>query len=142
MKFTKAINAGEQIDVYNYGNHHRDFTYIDDIVAGVLHTLDHVAEANPKWDPKAPVPSSSKAPWRVYNIGAQTPVHLLTFIELLEQALGKTADKQLLPMQPGDVADTYADVEALVAAVGYRPKVTLEQGIAEFVQWYQHYHCS
>ncbi|MBF7072180.1 NAD-dependent epimerase [Glaciecola sp. MH2013] len=137
FKFTKAISAGEPIDVYNYGDHQRDFTYIDDIVSGVIKTMMHVAQPNSEWDAKAPSPSSSKAPWRVYNIGAQTPVHLLTFIETIEKALGKTAQKNLLPMQPGDVQATYADVEALVKDVGYRPSTSLEEGIAEFVKWYQ-----
>jgi UDP-glucuronate 4-epimerase len=137
FKFTKAISAGEPIDVYNYGDHQRDFTYIDDIVSGVIKTMMHVAQPNPEWDAKSPSPSSSKAPWRVYNIGAQTPVHLLTFIETIEKALGKTAEKNLLPMQPGDVQATYADVEALVKDVGYRPSTSLDEGITEFVKWYK-----
>ena len=140
MKFAKAIAADMPIDVYNYGEHRRDFTYIDDIVSGVLHTLDHTAQSNSAWDAHDPEPSSSQAPWRVYNIGAQTPVHLLTFIELLEAALGKTAQKNMLPMQAGDVEATYADVEALVQAVGYRPKVSLDAGITAFVEWYKTYH--
>lgn len=137
FKFTKAISAGEAIDVYNFGNHRRDFTYIDDIVSGVIKTMLHIAKPNDEWDANSPSPSSSKGPWRVYNIGAQTPVHLLTFIELIEKALGKTAIKNLLPMQPGDVPDTYADVEALVKDVGYRPSISLEDGISEFVKWYK-----
>lgn len=139
-KFTKAISEGNPIDVYNYGNHRRDFTYIDDIVEGVVQTTMHTAEADEAWDAKAPNPSSSKAPWRVYNIGAQTPVHLLTFIETIEKALGKTAEKNLLPMQPGDVPDTYADVESLVKAVGYRPQTSLDDGINAFVTWYQEFY--
>lgn len=137
FKFTKAIQEDKAIDVYNYGNHRRDFTYIDDIVEGVVQSTMHVAQPNPDWDASKPDPSSSKAPWRVYNIGAQTPVHLLTFIETIEKALGKTAEKNLLPMQPGDVPDTYANVESLVKDVGYRPSVPLEQGINEFVAWYK-----
>lgn len=137
FKFTKAISEGKAIDVYNYGNHRRDFTYIDDIVQGVIASTMHIAQPNPDWDGKTPSPSSSKAPWRVYNIGAQTPVHLLTFIETIEKALGKTAEKNMLPMQPGDVEATFADVEALVNDVGYRPSVSLEQGITAFVEWYQ-----
>lgn len=140
FKFTKAISEGKAIDVYNYGNHRRDFTYIDDIVEGVIQSTMHTATGNPDWDAKAPSPSSSKAPWRVYNIGAQTPVHLLTFIETIEKALGKTAEKNLLPMQPGDVPDTYADVEALVEAVGYRPKIQLQEGIEAFVAWYKDFY--
>lgn len=140
FKFTKAISEGNPIDVYNYGNHRRDFTYIDDIVQGVIQTTMHVPTANEKWDPKSPSPSSSKVPYRVYNIGAQTPVHLLTFIEKIEKALGKTAEKNMLPMQPGDVPDTFADVESLVEAVGYRPSTTLDKGINEFVDWYRSFY--
>ncbi|GLR72896.1 NAD-dependent epimerase [Agaribacter marinus] len=140
FKFTKSISEGKPIDVYNYGNHRRDFTYIDDIVEGVVQSTLHIAKANPDWDGKAPKPSSSKAPWRVYNIGAQTPVHLLTFIETIEKALGKTAEKNMLPMQPGDVEATYADVEALVNDVGYRPSTDLDEGISKFVDWYKSYY--
>lgn len=140
FKFTKAISEGKPIDVYNYGEHRRDFTYIDDIVQGVIQTTMHIAQANPNWDAKAPSPSSSKAPYRVYNIGAQTPVHLLTFIETIEKALGKTAEKIMLPMQPGDVPDTYADVESLVEAVGYRPSTSLDEGITAFVAWYKDFY--
>jgi UDP-glucuronate 4-epimerase len=140
FKFTKAISEGKAIDVYNYGNHRRDFTYIDDIVQGVIASTMHIAQPNADWDGKTPSPSSSKAPWRVYNIGAQTPVHLLTFIETIEKALGKTAEKNMLPMQPGDVEATFADVEALVNDVGYRPSVSLDEGIAAFVDWYQDFY--
>lgn len=140
FKFTKAISEGDPIDVYNYGNHRRDFTYIDDIVQGVVQATMHIAAPNDNWDAKSPSPGSSKAPYRVYNIGAQTPVHLLTFIETIEKAIGKTAEKNMLPMQPGDVPDTYADVESLVEAVGYRPSTTLEKGIHEFVNWYQSFY--
>ncbi|WP_371192519.1 NAD-dependent epimerase [Glaciecola sp. SC05] len=142
FKFTKAISEDKPIDVYNFGNHRRDFTYIDDIVAGVISSTMHTAQPNLEWDGKQPDPSTSKAPYRVYNIGAQTPVHLLTFIETIENALGKKAEKNMLPMQPGDVEATYADVESLVKDVGYRPSVSLEQGIAEFVAWYQGYYKS
>ena len=138
--FTKAINDNQAIDVYNFGNHRRDFTYIDDIVEGVIQTTLHTATADQTWDPKAPKLSTSKAPWRIYNIGAQTPVHLLTFIETLEKALGKTAQKNLLPMQPGDVPDTYADVESLVEAIDYGPSTPLDKGIGEFVDWYKNYY--
>lgn len=140
FKFTKAISEGKPIDVYNFGNHRRDFTYIDDIVAGVIQSTMHTAKVNDEWDGKHPDPSTSKAPWRVYNIGAQTPVHLMTFIETIENALGKTAEKNMLPMQQGDVEATYADVESLVKDVGYRPSVSLEQGIGKFVEWYQAYY--
>ncbi|MGZ4959799.1 MAG: NAD-dependent epimerase [Methylomonas sp.] len=138
--FTKAILAGEKIDVFNYGKHRRDFTYIDDIVEGVIRTLDHNAEPNPDWSGAQPDPGTSKAPWRVYNIGNQNPVELLSYIETLERFLGKTAEKNLLPLQPGDVPDTFADVEALVADVGYKPSTTIEQGIERFVNWYRDYY--
>ncbi|MCU7555643.1 NAD-dependent epimerase [Alteromonas sp. ASW11-19] len=140
FKFTRAILAGDTIDVYNYGNHHRDFTYIDDIVEGVVRSLDRIAQPNVQWSGKNPDPASSKAPWKVYNIGAQTPVHLLEFIETLEQALGKEANKNLLPMQPGDVPDTYANVEDLVRDTGYRPSTSIKQGIGEFVNWYRSFY--
>ncbi|MGJ8629726.1 MAG: NAD-dependent epimerase [Glaciecola sp.] len=140
IKFTKAILADEPIQVFNYGNHRRDFTYIDDIVSGVIHTLDHTAQSNPNWQGSAPDPATSKAPWRVYNIGAQTPVHLLSFIETLEQAIGKVAQKELLPMQPGDVQDTFADVESLVKDVGYRPTIDVAEGVSRFVDWYKSYY--
>lgn len=142
FKFTKAISEGKAIDVYNYGEHRRDFTYIDDIVEGVIQTTLHTATSDESWDAKTPNSSTSKAPWRIYNIGAQTPVHLLTFIETIEKALGKTAEKNLLPMQPGDVPDTYADVESLVKAVDYRPNTSLKHGIGEFVAWYQTFYAT
>jgi len=138
--FTKAILAGEKIDVFNYGKHRRDFTYIDDIVEGVIRTLDHNAQANPDWSGLTPDPGTSKAPWRVYNIGNQSPVELMTYIETLEGLLGKTAEKNLLPLQPGDVPDTYADVEALVTDVGYKPNTSIEVGIERFVSWYREYY--
>ena len=137
--FAKAIIEGEPIKVFNYGNHRRDFTYIDDIVEGIIRTLDKTAQSNPQWSGKNPDPGTSKAPWRVYNIGNQSPVQLLDYIETLENALGKKAEKELLPLQPGDVPDTYADVEALVSDVGYRPETTIEEGIGNFVQWYKGY---
>ncbi|MFQ3234671.1 MAG: UDP-glucuronate 4-epimerase [Paraglaciecola sp.] len=137
FKFTKAIIEDEPIKVYNYGNHRRDFTYIDDIVSGIISTVDHNAIGNPSWDGSSPDPSTSKAPWRVYNIGAQTPVNLLDFITTLEAALGKQAVKEMLPMQAGDVPDTFADVQALVDEVGYQPKTTLEVGVKSFVSWYR-----
>jgi len=138
--FTKAIMEGKPIDVFNYGKHRRDFTYIDDIVEGIIRTLDHTASPNPDWTGTQPDPGTSQAPWRVYNIGNQNPVELLDYIETLEKFLGKTAEKNLLPLQPGDVPDTYADVEALVADVGYKPNTTIEQGIERFVTWYKAYY--
>ncbi len=140
FKFTKAMLAGESIDVYNYGNHRRDFTYIDDIVEGIIRTLDNTATGDPNWSGSAPNPATSKAPFRVYNIGAQNPVNLLHFIETLEKALGVSADKRLLPMQPGDVPDTYADVSSLVADTGYQPSVSVEQGVQAFVDWYREFY--
>jgi UDP-glucuronate 4-epimerase len=140
FKFTQAILNDEPIQVFNYGNHHRDFTYIDDIVNGVILSLDKTATANEKWNGKSPDPSSSKAPWKIYNIGAHNPVNLLTFIETLEQALGKKAIKEMLPMQPGDVPDTYADVSALTQDTGYLPKTDLVTGIGEFVSWYRSFY--
>jgi UDP-glucuronate 4-epimerase len=137
--FTKAIMEEKPIKVFNYGNHRRDFTYIDDIVEGIIHTLDHTAQGNPNWSGESPDPGTSKAPWRVYNIGAQTPVQLMDYIGTLEKNLGKTAEKELLPLQDGDVPDTYADVEALVEDVNYRPKTTIDEGIKNFVEWYRGY---
>ena len=137
--FTKAILAGEPIKVFNYGKHTRDFTYIDDIVEGVIRTSDKIAEANQSWTGTKPDPASSKAPWRLYNIGNNNPVELLTYIETLEKALGKTAEKELLPLQPGDMPDTYADVQALVDDVDYQPSTSIEEGIGRFVEWYLGY---
>ena len=140
FKFTKAILEGKTIQVYNYGNHRRDFTYIDDIVEGVIRSLDNVAKPNENWDGSNPDPSMSKAPYKVYNIGAQTPVHLLKFIETLESALGIEAKKELLPMQPGDVPDTYADVSSLVEDTGYQPSTDVETGVKAFVDWYRDFY--
>lgn len=138
--FTQAILAGKPIDVFNYGNHRRDFTYVDDIVEGVIRTLDHTATANPEWSGMHPDPATSRAPWRVYNIGNQEPVQLLDFIETLERNLGKQVEKNLLPMQPGDVPDTYADVEALVKDVNYKPATSIDEGVRRFVAWYREYY--
>ena len=138
--FTKSILAGKPIDVFNYGNHRRDFTYIDDIVEGVIRTLDQVAEPNTSWDGMSPDPATSKAPYRLYNIGSNNPVELLRYIEIIEACLGKKAEKNLLPLQPGDVPDTYANVDALVNDVGYSPSTTVEEGIAKFVSWYRDYY--
>jgi UDP-glucuronate 4-epimerase len=138
--FTKNILAGVPIDVFNGGHHQRDFTYIDDIVQGVLAAVDQVAAPNPAWDSNAPDPASSNAPYKIYNIGNQRPVELLRYIEVLEQCLGKRAQKNLLPMQPGDLPDTWADVEALARDVGYRPSTNLESGVKQFVEWYLGYY--
>ncbi|HEV2539664.1 MAG TPA: NAD-dependent epimerase [Frateuria sp.] len=140
MLFADRISRGEPIDVFNHGNHSRDFTYIDDIVEGVVRTLDHPAQPDPSYDAERPNPGTSSAPYRVYNIGNDQPVQLLRFIELLEQNLGRTAEKNLLPMQPGDVPDTWADVSALRRDVGYAPDTSIEDGVARFVKWYREYH--
>jgi UDP-glucuronate 4-epimerase len=138
--FTRAILAGEPIDVFNNGQMQRDFTYIDDIVEGVLRTVDRPAEPNPDWTGAAPDPATSSAPWRVYNIGNHSPVPLLELIETLERALGKTALKKFLPMQPGDVPATYADVADLTRDVGFSPSTPLAVGIERFVQWYREFY--
>ncbi len=140
IKFTRSILAGEPIKVFNYGHHRRDFTYIDDIVEGVIRTLDHPARPDKEWSGIKPDAGTSKAPWRIYNIGNQKPVELLEFIEILEKFLGVTAKKELLPLQPGDVPDTYADVETLTSDVGYRPCTPVETGIERFVDWYRSYY--
>jgi UDP-glucuronate 4-epimerase len=138
--FAKAITTGEKLKVFNYGKHRRDFTYIDDIVEGVIRALDNVAQPNSDWSGETPDSATSKAPWRVYNIGNQTPIELLDYIETIEKHLGKTAEKELLPLQPGDVVDTYADVEDLVQDVGYKPNTSIDQGIEKFVVWYKSYY--
>ncbi len=140
FKFTQRILAGEPIEVYNYGNHRRDFTYIDDIVEGVLRTLDHVAESNPDWTGAQPDPGTSASPYRIYNIGNSAPVELMKYIEILERCLGRKAEKTLLPIQPGDVPDTYADVEDLARDIGYAPTTPVEVGIKRFVEWYLDYY--
>jgi UDP-glucuronate 4-epimerase len=140
FRFTKSILAGQPIDVFNFGRHQRDFTYVDDIVQGVLGVLDHVATADPGWSSDEPNPCTSSAPYRIYNIGNQKPVSLLRYIEVLEQCLGRRADKNLMPLQLGDVPDTWADVEALVHDVGYRPSTALEVGVRKFVDWYLAYY--
>jgi UDP-glucuronate 4-epimerase len=138
--FTKAILAGKPIDVFNYGNHKRDFTYVGDIVEGVIRACDRVATPNSDWDSDAPDPGTSKVPYRVYNIGNQEPVELMKYIEVLEACLGRKAEKNLLPLQAGDVPDTWADVEDLVTDVGYRPKTPVEVGVKRFVDWYVDYY--
>ncbi len=135
--FTRAILAGEPIDVFNYGKMRRDFTYIDDIVEGVVRVLDTLPRPNPAWSGLAPDPGTSKAPYRIYNIGNNQPVELLHFIEVLETCLGRKAEKRLLPLQAGDVPETYADVDDLIRDVGFRPATPLSVGIARFVEWYR-----
>ncbi|MCE2488190.1 MAG: NAD-dependent epimerase/dehydratase family protein, partial [Desulfurellaceae bacterium] len=138
--FTRAILAGEPIAVFNNGRMRRDFTYIDDIVEGVVRVLDSVARPNPDWSGQAPDPGSSAAPYRLYNIGNNQPVELLDFIAVLEECLGRPAKKDFLPLQAGDVPETCADVDDLVQAVGFRPTTPLREGIARFVEWYRAYY--
>jgi UDP-glucuronate 4-epimerase len=138
--FTKKILAGEPIDVFNFGHHARDFTFIDDIVEGVIRTLDKVATPNPDWTGAEPDPGTSAAPYRLYNIGNNQPVELMYFIECIENALGKKAQKNMLPLQLGDVPRTFADVDALVADIGFQPKTPIEQGIGRFVDWYKDFY--
>jgi UDP-glucuronate 4-epimerase len=137
FKFTKAILAGEPIQVFNHGKHRRDFTYIDDIVEGVIRVLDRPATGNNAWQGDAPDPGTSTAPWRVYNIGNNQPVELMSYIAALEQALGKNAVRQMLPLQDGDVPDTYADMTDLVEQFHYQPATTVAEGIQRFVAWYR-----
>jgi UDP-glucuronate 4-epimerase len=138
--FTKSILAGEPIKVFNHGHHKRSFTYVDDIVEGVIRTLDNVPSGNPQWNGDAPDPATSLAPYRLFNIGNEQPVELLRYIEVLEQCLGRKAQMELLPLQAGDVPDTEADVSALAAAVDYTPRVSVEEGVANFVAWYKAYY--
>lgn len=138
--FTKAILEGKPIEVYNHGKMRRDFTYVDDIVEGVIRTLDHPAEPNPAWSGNKPDPGTSSAPARIYNIGNHQPVELLRFIEVLERTIGKKAKKKLLPIQPGDVPVTYADIEDLSRDVGFKPATPIEVGIPRFVQWYREFY--
>jgi UDP-glucuronate 4-epimerase len=140
FSFTRSILAGQPIEVFNYGHHRRDFTYIDDLVEGVTRVIDAVATSNPAWSGDSPDPGTSRAPYRLYNIGNNHPVNLLRFIEVLESCLGRVAVKKLLPMQPGDVPDTYADVKDLVDDVAYRPATPVEVGVERFVNWYRDYY--
>ncbi|MDF0667733.1 MAG: NAD-dependent epimerase [Nitrospira sp.] len=138
--FTKAILEGKPIEVFNQGRMKRDFTYVDDIVEGVIRTLDHPATADPTWSGDRPTPGTSSAPARIYNIGNHQPVELLHFIEVLEQALGKQAEKKLMPLQPGDVPATYADIDDLTRDVGFKPTTSIEEGIPRFVKWYREFY--
>ena len=140
FKFTKAMLAGEKIQVFNYGKHRRDFTYVDDIVEGVIRVLDKPAVPNPNWSGDNPDSGTSSAPWRVYNIGNNSPVELLDYIGALEEALGIKAAKELLPLQPGDVPDTYADVDDFVKEFSYKPSMSVNQGVNNFIEWYKKYH--
>ncbi len=141
FSFTKAILEGRPIDLYNHGRMQRDFTYIDDIVEGIVRVADLVAVPDPAWNGQQPDPATSSAPWRVYNIGNNQPVELLQFVETLERCLGKTAQKNLLPLQPGDLPSTCADLDDLTAATGFTPSTSIEEGLARFVSWYRAYYC-
>tara|TARA_B100000768_G_C11279733_1_gene377870 strand:+ start:8 stop:1015 length:1008 start_codon:yes stop_codon:yes gene_type:complete len=137
FKFTKAIMNGDKIDVYNYGNHQRDFTYIEDIVEGLVKVVDNPAKANPDWDGNTPDPGSSFAPWKVYNIGSNNPVKLNDYISEIEKNVGKKASVNLLPLQPGDVVATYADVEDLFKTFNFKPKFNTQEGVKNFVEWFK-----
>ncbi|MBL1293408.1 MAG: NAD-dependent epimerase [Thiotrichales bacterium] len=139
FKFTKAILEGKPIQIFNHGKHKRDFTYIDDIVEGVVRVLDKPAQENTNWDPSAPDPGSSKVPWRIYNIGNNKPVELMDYITCLEKELGMDAKKEYFPLQAGDVQDTFADVSSLINDVGYKPSTPVPSGIAKFVWWYREF---
>ena len=138
--FTRAILDGKPIDVFNFGKMQRDFTYIDDVVEGVVRVLDKPAQPNPAWSGDHPDPRSSSAPYRLYNIGNHRPVDLLRFIEVLEYVIGKKAEKKFLPLQPGDVPATYADIDDLARDVGFQPATPIETGIPRFVDWYRSYY--
>ena len=137
FKFTKAIMSGDMIDVYNYGNHQRDFTYIEDIVEGLVRVIDNPAKANPNWDGNTPDPVASFAPWKVYNIGSNNPVKLNDYIAEIEENVGKKAITNLLPLQPGDVVATYADVEDLFNTFNFKPKFNIKEGVKKFVEWFK-----
>jgi len=138
--FTRNILEGKPIDVFNYGHHRRDFTYVDDIAEGVVRTLERVAQPDPKWNSDAPDPATSSAPFRLYNIGNNRPIELMRYIELIEECLGRKAQKNLLPLQSGDVPETFADIEDLVKEVGYRPSTPIEVGVKHFVDWFCEYY--
>jgi UDP-glucuronate 4-epimerase len=138
--FTRSILEGRPIPLFNEGKMRRDFTYIDDIAEGVARVMDHVAEPNPAWSGDRPDPGSGAAPYRIYNIGNNQPVELLRFVEILEEHLGRKAERVLLPMQPGDVPETYADVDDLAREVGFKPPTPIEEGLRRFVEWYRSYY--
>jgi UDP-glucuronate 4-epimerase len=140
FSFTRDILAGRPINVFNHGDMQRDFTYIDDIVEGVIRVLDNVPSGNPAWSGDAPDPGTSKSPYKLYNIGNNNPVRLMDMIETLERCLGKSAVKNFLPMQPGDVPATYADVDDLMADVGFKPETSIDEGLEKFASWYRAFH--
>jgi UDP-glucuronate 4-epimerase len=138
--FTKAILSGEPIEVFNYGKMKRDFTYIDDIVEGIVRVINNIPQGNTSWSGDDPDPGSSKAPYKIYNIGNNNPVELSRFIEVIEECLGIKAKKNMLPLQPGDVTMTYADVDDLIQDVGFKPATPIEVGVKRFVEWYRDYY--
>ena len=140
FRFTRNILAGEPIEVYNHGRHRRDFTYIDDIVEGVVRTLRLPPSPDPDWDANAPDPATSGAPWRLLNIGSHAPMELARYIDAIERCIGRSADRRLLPLQPGDVPETFAEIDELAALTGYRPRTTIEEGVPRFVAWYREYY--
>ena len=140
FKFTKAIIEGKPIDVYNNGKHTRDFTFIDDIVSGIIKSIDNTAIKNLDWNSNNPDPATSLAPWKIYNIGNNNPVKLMDYIKALENALNKKAKINFLDLQPGDVPDTYANVSNLKEELGYKPSITVNEGVSKFVKWYKDYY--
>jgi len=140
FKFTKAILAGEKIQIFNHGKHRRDFTYVDDIVEGVIRVLDKPAQPSMSWNSDEPDSSSSSAPWKIYNIGNNSPVDLMDYVKAVESALGLKADKEFLPLQPGDVPDTFADVDDLVNDFSYKPQMPMVKGVSNFIKWYKDYY--
>jgi len=138
--FTKSMLKGDPINVFNYGNHRRDFTYIDDIVEGVVKVIDKIATPNDKWNSNNPDSGTSSAPWRLYNIGNNNPVQLMEYINALENSLGLKAEMNLLPLQDGDVPDTYADVDDLVKDFNYKPSMSVQEGVKNFVEWYKNFY--
>jgi len=140
FQFTRNILEGRPIPVFNYGHHARDFTYIDDVVEGVVRTVDTIATRDPDWRPEGPDPATSSAPYRLYNIGNHSPVKLLDYIAVIEDAVGRKAELEMLPAQPGDVEETYADVEALKDAIGFEPSTPIEVGVKRFVAWYREFY--
>ena len=140
FKFTKSILTGKKIKVFNFGKHRRDFTYIDDIVEGVIRVLDKPAIENNLWDGENPDPSSSKAPWRIYNIGNSNPVQLLDYIDAIEKSLGLKAEKEFLPLQPGDVLETFANIDDMKIFFGYSPSTSVSQGVEQFIKWFKDYY--
>ena len=140
QKFTRSILNGEKIQVFNYGKHRRDFTYIDDIIEGLMRVIDKPAVSNNNWDSSCPDSGSSSAPWRIYNIGNSSPVQLLDYIKAIENELEVSANMELLPLQQGDVVDTFADVKDLISDFNYSPSISISEGVSRFIEWYKQYY--